>query len=99
MPTENPFFTPSDLPCQLPPFEHIRDDHYLPAFEHGMAEQRAQMNEIAANSEPPTVDNTLVALERSGQVLTRVSSAFFNKAGADTNPEIQQIEADIAPRL
>jgi peptidyl-dipeptidase Dcp len=99
MPTaDNPFFRPSERPYQLPPFEDIVDDHYLSAYERGMAEQRAEVDAIAANPEPPTVDNTLVALERSGQLLARVHAVFENIAAAHTNPTIQQIQQDVAPK-
>lgn len=97
--TDNPFFEPSDLAYQLPPFDRITEEHYLPAFERGMAEHRAEIAEIAANAEQPTVDNTLVALERSGQILTRVRTVFWNQAGSDTNPAVQELEAELSPRL
>lgn len=96
---DNPFFAPSDLPYQLPPFERITDAHYRPAFDRGMAEQRAEVEAIAADPEPPTFDNTVVALERSGDVLRRVSAVFFNAAAADTNPILQEIEQEVVPRL
>jgi peptidyl-dipeptidase Dcp len=96
---ENPFFTPSDLPYQLPPFDQITVEHYRPAFARGMAEQREQVEAIAANPQPPTFENTLVALERSGGVLERVAAVFYSAAATDTNPEIQQIEQELAPQL
>ncbi|MEV6927755.1 M3 family metallopeptidase [Dactylosporangium sp. NPDC051485] len=99
MTTDNPFFALSDLPYQLPPFDRIDVEHYLPAFERGMQEQRAEVAAIAADPEPPTFDNTLVALERSGRVLQRVSAAFFTVTSADTNPRLQEIEAEVVPRL
>lgn len=96
---ENPFLRPSDLPYQLPPFDRIADDHYLPALEQGMAEQRAEVEAIAGNPEPPTFENTLVALERSGELLGRVRPVFESVAAAHTNPTIQQIEQEVAPKL
>ena len=99
MTTDNPFFAASDLPYQLPPFDRIETGHYLPAFERGMAEQRAEVEAIATLPEPPTFDNTLVALERSGRVLQRVSAAFFNVTSSDTSPELQQIESQVVPLL
>ncbi|MER7003301.1 M3 family metallopeptidase [Dactylosporangium sp. NPDC000555] len=99
MTTDNPFFVPSDLPYQLPPFDRIEVDHYLPAFERGMAEQRAEVAAISADPAPPTFDNTLVALERSGRVLQRVSAAFFTVTGADTTSRLQEIEAEVVPKL
>ncbi|MFC5996243.1 M3 family metallopeptidase [Pseudonocardia hispaniensis] len=96
---DNPFLAPSPLPYQLPDYRRITDAHFAPAFEAGMAQQRAEVEAIAANPEPPTFENTVVALERSGQVLTRVSTVFFGRASAHTNPAIDQLQADIAPRL
>jgi len=97
--SENPFFAPSELPYQLPPFQQIEPGHYLPAFERGMAEQRAEVAAIAADPRPPTLDNTLVALERSGRLLWRVSVALSTMSGAHTSEAIQRIEAEIEPRL
>ncbi|MBB5868310.1 peptidyl-dipeptidase Dcp [Allocatelliglobosispora scoriae] len=96
---DNPFFTPSDLPYQVPPFDRITEDHYLPAFAAGMAEQRAEIEAIATSADEPTFTNTLVAFEQSGQLLNRVSLAFFNVASADTNPRLQEIHAEVAPQL
>ncbi|MEV5412645.1 M3 family metallopeptidase [Thermopolyspora sp. NPDC052614] len=96
---ENPFFAPSDLPYQLPPFERIREEHYLPAFERGMAEQLAEVEAIASSDEAPTFENTIVALERSGRILDRVSAVFFNKTSSDTDPGVQEIQQEITPRL
>jgi peptidyl-dipeptidase Dcp len=97
--SENPFFAPSDRPYQLPPFDRITDQHYLPGFERGFSEQREEIAAIADDPDPPTFDNTLVALERSGRLLERVRSAFSTIAAADTNPTIQGIEREVAPKL
>lgn len=99
MTTDNPFFAASDLPYQLPPFDRIETGHYLPAFERGMAEQRAEVETIAMCPEPPTFDNVLVALERSGRVLQRVSAAFFNVTSSATSPQLQEIESQVVPLL
>lgn len=96
---QDPFDQPSDLPYQLPPFDRISDDHYLPALERGTAAQRDEVEAIATNPDPPTFDNTLVALERSGRLLRRVHSAFDMMAAAHTNPTVQQVEQEIAPKL
>jgi peptidyl-dipeptidase Dcp len=96
---KNPFYSPSDLPYQLPPFADIREEHYGPAFERGMAEQLHEIARITSTTEPPTIENTLVALERSGRLLERVSAVFHNQTSADTNKNLQRIEADMAPRL
>ncbi|WP_214409590.1 M3 family metallopeptidase [Sphaerisporangium fuscum] len=97
--TDNPFFVPSALPYGLPPFAEIREEHYAPAFERGMAEQLEEVEAIAGNAEPPTFENTVAALERSGQLLTRVSAVFFNQASSDTNPKVQEIQKDVTPKL
>ncbi|GAB2971546.1 M3 family metallopeptidase [Amycolatopsis acidiphila] len=96
---DNPFAKPSELPYGLPPFDRIRDEHHAAAFEAGLAEHAAEVEAIAANPEPATFDNTVVALERSGSLLTRVSSVFFNLTSSDTNPALQDLQAEIAPKL
>lgn len=95
----NPFFAASTLPLQYPPFDRIRDEHYAPAFERGMSEHRAEIDAIAGNSEAPTFENTIVAMERAGQTLRRVSAVFFNLAGAHTNEAMQKVQAEMAPKL
>ncbi|MBF6177603.1 M3 family metallopeptidase [Nocardia otitidiscaviarum] len=97
--TINPFFERSPLPYELPVFAEIDDEHYLPAFERGMAEQLAEVAAITATGAEPTFANTIEALERSGALLTRVSNVFFNIASADSTERIEAIEADISPRL
>ncbi|CAB4624048.1 unannotated protein [freshwater metagenome] len=94
----NPFAHRSDLPYELPPFEAIRDDHYLPAFYEGCAEQLAEVNAIL-ESGSPTFENTILALEKSGRMLFRVLAVFYNKSSADTNDAIDKIEEEIAPKL
>lgn len=96
--TSNPFLLKSDLPYQLPPFEQITEDHYLPAFYAGTTEQMAEIAEIISQSEI-TFENTIVALEKSGQTLSRVLNVFYNKSSSDTNDRIDEIEAEIAPKL
>ncbi|MEV2265706.1 M3 family metallopeptidase [Nonomuraea africana] len=96
---ENPFFAPSSLPYQLPPFEEIREEHYLPAFERGMAEHLAEVDAIANSTEPPTFVNTVAALERSGQILKRVSTSFFSIAASDSTDGVMAIETEISPKL
>jgi peptidyl-dipeptidase Dcp len=84
----NPFYAPSTLPFHAPPFDKITDEDYQPAMEAGMAEQLKEIQAIAANSAPPTFENTIVAMEKSGQLLRRVQGAFFAVAGANTNPAL-----------
>ena len=97
--TGNPFFTESVLPYRLPPFDRIDDAHYRPAFERGMAEQIEEIEAIAAQSDPPTFENTIVPLERSGRLLDRVASVFFSLASAHTNDAVNEIRNEMAPRL
>src|SRR5690242_20622257 len=84
MSPSNPFFAPSPLPLHYPQFDRIRDSDFAPAFDAGMAEQLKQVQVIADSPEPPTFDNTLLALEKSGQLLDRATTVFFNLVGADT---------------
>ncbi|MBB5774246.1 M3 family metallopeptidase [Nonomuraea jabiensis] len=95
----NPFFTSSDLPYELPPFADIREEHYLPAFERGMAEQLAEVDAIAGSGEAPTFDNTIAALERSGRILDRTATVFFSIAASNTTDGIMEIEKAISPQL
>lgn len=96
---ENPFAQRSTLPYELPPFEHITDAHYLPAFLAGCEEQLAEVQAITNNADTPTFENSVVALERSGQLLGRVLNVFYNKSSSDTNDTIDAIEAELAPKL
>ena len=96
---ENPFAQRSTLPYELPPFALIRDEHYLPAFLAGCEEQLAEVQAIVDTQDVPTFENTIVALERSGQLLARVLNVFFNKSSSDTNDTIDDIEAELAPKL
>lgn len=99
LPEENPLSRPSTLPYQLPHFDKIKEAHFIPAFEAGMAEQRKEVDAIARSTETPTFENTLVALERSGRLLSRVTRVFDNLKSANTNDEIQRIDTEMAPRL
>ncbi|MCU1546972.1 MAG: hypothetical protein JWP30_2072, partial [Homoserinimonas sp.] len=95
----NPFFSPSALPYQIPPFAQIRDEHYRPAFDRGFIEQLAEIERITANRAEPTVENTLVPLEQSGQLLERVSVVFYNKCSADSTDFTNALEEEIAPLM
>lgn len=95
----NPFFEPSPLPYALPPFERISDDDYLPAFEAGFAEQLAEIEAIASDPAQATFENTVVPLQRSGQILSRVEHVFFNKSSSDSNDATNALELELAPRL
>ena len=95
----NPLLTPSTLPFQAPPFNKIKDSDYLPAIEAGIKQQLAEVRKISGNPVPPTFDNTLVALEKSGQLLNRVMGVFNGVSSANTDPALQQVQEKIAPQL
>src|SRR5579875_1949375 len=94
----NPFYAPSTLPFQAPPFDKIKDADYQPAIDAGMAQQRAEIDAIANNPAAPSFENTVVALERSGQLLSRVMLVFGAITAANNNPALQKVqEAEAAP--
>ena len=95
----NPFFEPSTLPYALPPFDRISDADYAPAFERGLAEQLAEIEAIAEDPRPATFDNTVIPLQRSGQLLSRVEHVFFNKSSSDSNDLTSALEMELAPQL
>jgi len=95
----NPFFNASPLQYQAPPFDKIHDSDYAPAFNEGMKQQLAEVDKIANNADAPTFDNTIVAMEKTGALLTRVSKVFFAIAQANTNDDLQKIQSDVAPKL
>ncbi|SDO46039.1 peptidyl-dipeptidase Dcp [Nakamurella panacisegetis] len=97
--TANPLAEPSTLPFGLPPFADVRAEHFAPAFEAGMAQQLAEIEAIVADDQPPTFENTLVALERSGRLLSRAAYLFFNLVSSASTPEIREVETEFAPRL
>jgi peptidyl-dipeptidase Dcp len=95
----NPFYAKSTLPYQAPPFDKIKDEHYQPAIEAGMAEQRREIKAIAENHAAPSFDNTIVAMEKSGELLARVMAVFNGVTGANTNPTLQKVQEVTAPKL
>jgi len=96
---DNPLLTISPLPLRYPQFDKLRDAHFAPALDQGMAEQLAEIQAIADNPAAPTFDNTIVAWEKSGRLLSRATTLLFSLLGADSNPARQQLQADYAPRL
>ena len=96
---KNPLLEPWATPFEIPPFERIRGEHFLPAFAAALSENLKEIALIANERKPPSFDNTIAALERSGRKLDRVAAVFFNLSGTDTSPELQEIERKIAPRL
>jgi len=95
----NPFVAPSTLPFQAPPFDRIKDSDYQPALEAGMRGQIEEIESIANQSTPATFDNTIIPMERSGGLLTRVSKAFNAVTGANTDSTLQRIQEQEAPKL
>ena len=98
-PTTNPLLQPWQTPYGLPPFEHIRPEHYVPAFEHAMRAHRAEVDAIAADPEPPTFANTVAAFDGCGRDLGRIERLFFNLTASETSPALQAVEREMSPRL
>lgn len=96
---ENPFFETYKTPHQTIPFDQLKTEYYLPAFEEGMKEQTAEINKITDNPQAPTFDNTIVALEQSGALLRKVSSPFYNLLSAETNDSLEAIAEKVSPLL
>ena len=97
--SDNPFFAPSELQFGYPRFDLIKNEHYEPAMVQGMVEQRAEIDAIASNPDAPTFDNTLAAMERSGQLLDRSARVFFGLSSAHTNDELEAIQVRISPQF
>lgn len=98
-PAENALMTASTLPFQAPPFDRLKDADYQPAIEEGMKQHLAEIRAIADNPEAPTFENTIEAMERSGELLTRSANVFFMLTGAHTNATLQAAEEALAPKL
>ena len=96
---ENPFYSESDLYMKFPPFDKIKNEHYLPAFEKGIKEHIIEIETIANNDQDPTFNNTIIAMETSGQLLDRVSTVFFSLTSAHTNDDMEKIRSEMAPKL
>jgi len=95
----NPFFEVYNTPFEVPPFDKIQNEHYLPAFEEGMKQHSNEIESITKNSEAPSFSNTIEAFDASGDLLSRVSLVFFNVKEANTNPEMDKIAEEVAPKL
>jgi peptidyl-dipeptidase Dcp len=95
----NPFAKVSALPFHYPAFDKIKDEHFVPAFEAGMREQLREVAGIANNKAAPTFDNTIVAMERSGQLLYRVATTFSNLQGANTDDQLDAVDREMSPKL
>jgi peptidyl-dipeptidase Dcp len=96
---ENPFFAESTLPYGMPPFDLIRDEHFAPALERGMAEQMTEILAIASNPEPASFENTIVAMERTGALLKRAQRVFSNITSTDTNDTLKAVQTEMSPKF
>ncbi len=96
---DNPFFAEYDTPFQVPPFEKIKPKHFIPAYEKGMAEEKAEVDALINNAEEPNFKNTIAALARTGKLLSKVSKVFGGLSGANTNDELKAIQKEMSPRL
>jgi len=97
--TMNPFFQQSPLPYQYPQFDKVKDTDFAPAFDRGMAEQAREIQAIADSRKAPTFDNTILAMERSGQLLTRAAIAFGNLTSTNTNDALDKLDAEYSPKF
>ncbi len=97
--TDNPLLAEWQTPYGVPPFEQIKPEHYMPAFQKGMEEQNAEILSITDSKEEPTFENTIVALDQCGKTLSRVSYVFFGQSSANTNDELQAIAKEVSPLL
>src|SRR6476661_6603804 len=95
----NPFATQSTLPFHAPDFSRIKDADFAPAFDEGMRQQRAEVRKIGDNPAAPTFDNTFVALEKTGRMLSRVGMTFGALTSANTDDALQKTQEDVAPKL
>ncbi len=96
---ENPLLVEFNTPFGTPPFEQIKPEHYMPAFEEGMKQQKANVQLILDNQDEPTFENTIEMLMRSGELLGQTSSVFFSQNGANTNDELKKVAQEISPKL
>ena len=92
--TDNPFFAEYDTPFKVPPFDIIKPENFVPAYEKGMEQQKAEIEKLVSNSDPPTFDNTVVALDRSSKLFSDVSRAFGGLSGANTNDDLKAIQKE-----
>lgn len=95
----NPFFSPYNTPFEVPPFNLIKNEHFKPAFEKGIEEQKHEIKTILKNKQKPTFENTIMAMENSGKLLSKVSTVFYNLNSANTSDEIQKIAQELAPMM
>jgi peptidyl-dipeptidase Dcp len=96
---ENPFFKPYKTPHQTIPFNEIKLEHFMPALEEGMKQQNNEIQEIINNKKSPTFENTIIALEKSGDLLDKVTGAFYNLLSAETNDDLQKLAREVSPLM
>ncbi len=96
---DNPFFKEYTTPFQTPPFDQIKDEHFLPAFEEGIKLERAELDVIINNTDKPTFENTIAAIGEKRKTINKVSRVFFNLNGSNSNDELQKIAEKITPEL
>ncbi|MGS0690784.1 M3 family metallopeptidase [Shewanella sp. 0m-4] len=97
--TQNPFLQASQLQYETPDFSKINDEHFQPALELGIKDHYQEVLAIANNSDAATFENTIIALEKSGELLTRTSKVFYNLAGTDSNPTLRKVQGEMAPKM
>jgi peptidyl-dipeptidase Dcp len=96
---DNPLLQSWSTPFGLPPFAEIRPEHFVPAFDEALRSHRAEIGAISTSPQPPTFENTLAALDRSGRALERIEKVFYNLAASETSPALQAVEREMSPRL
>jgi len=97
--SDNPFFSEYTTPFKIPPFDKIKIEHYMPAFEEGMKQHNAEVDKIINSKKSPTFENTIRALDNSGKLLNKVAYVFYGLSGANTNEELQKIQLEVSPQL
>ena len=96
---DNPFFAKPETPFGVPAFDRLKTEHFVPAFEEGMRQQKEEVNAIVSNPQDPTFENTIEALEYSGELLNEVSAVFFNMCETNNSEEMNRIAEEISPKL
>ncbi|MEG2756068.1 MAG: hypothetical protein RR931_05615, partial [Mucinivorans sp.] len=99
MKQENPFFTQWDTPFETPPFDKIKLEHYMPAFDSAMVAEKAEIDSIINNPEAPTFDNTILAMDRSGALLSKVSEVLYGITATDMTPELEELQGQVSEKL
>ena len=95
----NPFFSEYNTPFEVPPFELIQPEHYVPAFEKGMNDHKVEIEKLINSKKEPTFENTIEVFDHSGKLLGKVASVFYSQTSANTNEELQKIQMEMSPKL